>query len=47
MLNAREMEHRMGVAVEQDVPFANYGMTLAKAAGVLDRAMEPLEVPSG
>lgn len=42
MLNAREMEHRMNVAVEQGVPFANYGMVLAKANGVLERSLAPL-----
>lgn len=44
MLNAREMEHRMNVAVDQGIPFTNYGMTIAKANGVLDRSLEPLSV---
>lgn len=46
MLNAREMEHRMNVAVEQGVPFANYGMVLAKTNGVLQRALAPLFIDS-
>ena len=43
MLNAREMEHRARVAAEQGVPFTNYGMAIAKAHGVFERAMKPLE----
>lgn len=44
MLNAREMEHRMNVALDQDVPFTNYGMAIAKTNGVFERAIEPFEV---
>ena len=47
MLNAREMEHRAQVALEQGVPFTNYGMVIAKANGVLDRAFEPLSASVG
>ena len=42
MLNAREMEHRAQVAADQQVPFTNYGMVIAKANGVLDRSLEPV-----
>lgn len=42
MLNAREMEHRARVAAENGVPFTNYGMVIAKANGVFERALEPL-----
>ena len=42
MLNAREMESRAGIAREQDVPFTNYGMAIAKANGVFDRAIAPI-----
>lgn len=42
MLTAREMEHRMHVSVGQGVPFANYGMVIAKANGVLERTLGPL-----
>lgn len=44
MLNAREMEHRMDVAIQQDVPFTNYGMAIAKAHGVFERAVDALGV---
>jgi len=43
MLNAREMEHRAQTAAGQGVPFANYGMTIAKAHGVFDRAIAALD----
>ena len=43
MLNAREMEHRARLAAGQGVPFANYGMVIAKAHGVFDRAMAALD----
>ena len=43
MLNAREMEHRAQVAKGQGVPFTNYGMTIAKANGVFERALAPLD----
>ena len=42
MLNAREMEHRAQVAASQNVPFTNYGMCIAKAHGLFDRALNPL-----
>lgn len=42
MLNAREMRSRTERARDQQVPFTNYGMTIAKANGVLDRALQPL-----
>ena len=42
MLNAREMESRMSIALEQGVPFTNYGMAIAKSQGVFDRALKPL-----
>ena len=42
MLNAREMESRMNIALDQGVPFTNYGMAIAKSQGVFDRALKPL-----
>lgn len=42
MLNAREMEHRMKQTLEQGVAFTNYGMAIAKAQGVFERAIKPL-----
>ena len=44
MLNAREMEHRAQVSAAADVPFTNYGMVIAKANGLLDRALAPLDL---
>ena len=44
MLNVREMEHRAKVAVENGVPFTNYGMVIAKANGVLERSVDSLEI---
>lgn len=41
MLNAREAQSCASAALEQGVPFLNYGMIIAKANGVLDRALEP------
>lgn len=41
MLNAREMQHRAGVARANGVPFTNYGMVIAKAHGVLERSLAP------
>ena len=43
MLNAREMEYRARTAAGQGVPFTNYGMAIAKAHGVFDRAIAALE----
>lgn len=44
MLNAREMEHRARAAAGQGVPFTNYGMAIAKAHGVFDRAIAALDL---
>jgi [FeFe] hydrogenase H-cluster maturation GTPase HydF len=38
MLNEREVISRMNNAVGQNVPFTNYGITIAKMKGILDRA---------
>ena len=43
MLNDREMQHRAAVAAAEGVPFTNYGMAIAKANGILERSLEPLE----
>ena len=45
MLNAREMEHRAQTAASVGVPFTNYGMVIAKANGLLERALAPLDSP--
>lgn len=40
MLNAREMQFRMGKAAEQGVPFTNYGILIAQTQGILKRSVE-------
>lgn len=47
MLNEREMHYRMKCAVEQDVPFSNYGITIAYMNGILKRSVEILPEISG
>lgn len=47
MLNEREMRHRMKCAVEQNVPFSNYGITIAYMNGILKRSVEMLPEISG
>ncbi len=44
MLNRREMQYRLRMAAEQDVPITNYGMAIAEVLGILPRAMEPFEL---
>lgn len=40
MLNEREVRYRMKCAVEQGIPFTNYGITIAYMQGILERSME-------
>lgn len=40
MLNEREMQRRMGRAVEQGVPITNYGIAIAAMTGILRRSVE-------
>lgn len=42
MLNDNEMKFRMQTAVEQGIPFTNYGTTIAYMQGILDRSLAPL-----
>lgn len=42
MLNAREMSYRMNCALDQGVPFINYGILIAALHGVLGRSVRPL-----
>lgn len=42
MLNRKEMLWRIKEAKNAEVPIANYGMTIAYAKGILDRALAPL-----
>ena len=41
MLNEREMQYRIKCAVDQNIPFTNYGITIAYINGILKRAVEP------
>ncbi len=40
MLNEREMMYRMKCAMDQKVPFTNYGTVIALTQGILDRSVE-------
>lgn len=40
MLNEREVKYRMKCAVDQGVPFTNYGITIAYMQGILKRSIE-------
>ncbi|MCM1244902.1 MAG: [FeFe] hydrogenase H-cluster maturation GTPase HydF [Roseburia sp.] len=40
MLNEREVKYRMKCAVDQKVPFTNYGITIAYMKGILERSIE-------
>lgn len=40
MLNEREVKYRMKCAVEQGIPFTNYGITIAYMQGILKRSTE-------
>ena len=42
MLNEREMRYRLEQATVQNIPFINYGITLAHITGVLKRSLQPL-----
>ena len=41
MLNEREVKHRMESAMEQGIPFTNYGIAIAKINGILERSIKP------
>jgi [FeFe] hydrogenase H-cluster maturation GTPase HydF len=41
MLTGREMKERMRGAADQGIPFANYGMVIAKVHGILERSLAP------
>ncbi len=46
MLTEREMRFRAKCAEDQNVPFTNYGIAIARMTGILDRALQPLRLPS-
>ena len=41
MLNEREVKYRMKCAVDQGIPFMNYGIAIAYMKGILQRSIEP------
>ena len=42
MLNEREVKYRMKCAVDQGIPFTNYGIAIAYIKGILQRSIEPI-----
>lgn len=42
MLNEREVQYRMKCAVDQGVPFTNYGTFIAHVTGILKRSVAPV-----
>ena len=42
-LNERELKYRMKTAMEQGVPFTNYGIVIAQTQGILMRSLEVFE----
>lgn len=47
MLNEREMRYRMKCAMDQKVPFTNYGTAIAYMNGILERSIEPIPEMQG
>lgn len=44
MLNEREMRYRMKCAIDQNIPFTNYGIAIAHMNGILERSIEVLQL---
>ena len=42
MLNEKEVHHRMQSAVDQKIPFTNYGTAIAYMKGILERCVKPV-----
>lgn len=42
MLNESEVKYRMKCAVDQGIPFTNYGIAIAYMKGILQRSIEPI-----
>ena len=40
MLNEREVQSRMNMAIKQNVPFTNYGTSIAYMQEILERSLE-------
>jgi len=43
MLNELEMKRRMEIAIDNKVPFTNYGIAISYMNGILDRTIKPLK----
>lgn len=43
MLNEKEMQYRMNLAIKQKVPFTNYGTSIAYMKGILERTIKPIK----
>ena len=41
MLNEKQVQNRMKLAKEQEVPMTNYGIVIAHMNGILKRSIEP------
>ncbi len=41
MLNAREMQSRLGYSEDENIPITNYGVAIAGINGILKRSLEP------
>ncbi len=42
MINGKEMQNRVDIAVDKGVPIANYGTVIAYCNGILERAIKPI-----
>lgn len=43
MTNRREILNRINIAFKNNIPITNYGITIAKCLGILNRAVKPFE----
>lgn len=41
MLNRKEVQHRIQMAIEKDIPIVNYGVLIAFLHGIFERALQP------
>ncbi|WP_113675110.1 [FeFe] hydrogenase H-cluster maturation GTPase HydF [Vallitalea guaymasensis] len=44
MLNRREVQHRIKVALDNNIPIVNYGVLIAYVKGILERVTEPFPI---
>ena len=40
--DANEMQYRMNLAIQKNIPFTNYGMAIAYMNGILERSLKLL-----